>query len=382
MPLIYAGRNALARRTSTAVTVVAVGVSVMVFSIMSATADGIASVATASGSPANLLVLAAGAASAELSYLEREALFRARELPGLARDARGEAVASAELVVPRRVRRADAPEGPGGGRYATVRGVTPAAFAVHDGVELSSGVYPRAGDEVLIGELAAKTFGGVRAGDMLWIGARAYRVSGSFRAKGQVFAGEIWTDLDALRSATGQSGASALVLRVDDELQVANLARELEGRRGLRVSARAEPEYYREIQNLALPVMFLGNTIGLFLGLGAVLAGMNTMYAAMSRRTRELATLRALGFGRWYVGGTLLLESVLIAAGGGALGAGLALAFDGLAVNLVGLAFELEVRGSNLLRAAALALLVGALGGALPARAALRLRIADALRQI
>jgi putative ABC transport system permease protein len=379
MPLIYAGRNALARKTSTAVTTLAISISVMVFLVMSATAAGIAAVATSTGSPSNLLMLAAGAASAELSFLDRSALYRARELPGLARDARGEPLTSPELVVPRRVRRGDAPES-AAGRFVLVRGVTPAALQVHDGLELASGSYPDDPDEILVGELLARTLGTTRIGDTLWVGSRRYRVSGTLRAEGQIFAGELWVDLDGLRSATGQRGASSLILRVDDVRDVPRLAGELERGRGLRVSARPEPDYYRDLQQVALPVVALGNTIAFILGLGAVMAGMNTMYAAMSRRTRELATLRALGFGRWYVAGTLLLESVLIAAAAGALGTALAFTFDGIAINLLGLAFELRVQSESLARGAVLALAIGALGGLLPARAAFTLRIHAALR--
>jgi hypothetical protein len=155
MPLLYAGRNALARKATTAVTGIAVAVSVMVFLILTATAEGIAKIATATGTRANLLVLSAGAASAELSYLDRSALNRARELTGVARDSRGYAIASVELVVPRSIRRST-PDGSTDARYVTLRGVTPAAFRVHAGVGLAAGAYPRAANEILVGDVLAR----------------------------------------------------------------------------------------------------------------------------------------------------------------------------------------------------------------------------------
>jgi putative ABC transport system permease protein len=236
-----------------------------------------------------------------------------------------------------------------------MRGITPTAFRLHDGVEIASGSYPRSAEEVLIGDVLSRTLGGVRIGDSLIVGPRSYRVSGVLSAHGQVFAGEIWADLEGLQAETGQRGASALVLRIGDQAQVQSIAEQIASSRGLSVSARPEQDYYKDIQKASLPFVYLGNVIGLILGMGAVMAGMNTMYAAMSRRIRELGTLRALGFGRWYVGSSLLLESILIGALGGALGSAFALGFDGFALNLMGLSFELTVQPQSLVRGAILA---------------------------
>jgi len=380
MPLTYAARNVLARKASTAVTTIAVAVAVLVFVVMAATAEGIGRVATSTGSPANLLVMSAGAASAEVSYLDRATLLRARDLPEVARGAQGEPLASAELISAQPIR-LDNATSEGEARYVTLRGVTRSAFAVHDGLEITAGRYPESADEVLVGRLLARTLGGVGVGERVVIGADSYEISGMLEAGGQIFDGEAWVDLDALQSRTGRRFVSVLVIRLAQTENGEASASELEARRGLNVDARPEQEYYRDIQRVSVPFVYLGNLIGLILGLGAALAAMNTLYAATSRRIRELATLRALGFGRAYVGGTVLLESVLVGALGGLLGGGLALAFDGFALNLLGLSFELSVRPDNLGRGIALALTIGTLGGLLPARAALGLRIVAALRQ-
>jgi ABC-type antimicrobial peptide transport system permease subunit len=376
--IVYAWRNVLARKASTLVTTLGIAVSVTVFIVIRATADGVSRVAVSSGSPRNVLVLAAGATSAELSYLDTSTLNRVRFVPGLERDANGDALASVELVLPLPMRRADAAKA--AGRYATLRGVTPQSFAVHEGVRLETGRFPQSGSEVMIGSLLAQKLG-VGLGDELAAGNQTYTISGTFDAAGQVFAGEVWAPLDALQSSSGRRVASVVVLRLPDVARAKSLLGTLENSPGINVSARGEQAYYREIQAVAAPFAALGNLTGSLLGLGAVLAGMNTLYAAMSRRTRELGTLRALGFSRYFVGGVLLLESLVVGVIGGLSGAGLALYFDGFALNLLGLSFVLSMPAATVLQGFSLALLIGVLGGVLPAYAALRIQIIQALRQ-
>jgi putative ABC transport system permease protein len=171
-----------------------------------------------------------------------------------------------------------------------------------------------------------------------------------------------------------------MVLRVQHPHAAPVLLEELRASRRVNVDVRPEVDYYADIQRGSTAFAYLGNLIGLLMGLGAVVAGTNTMYAAMSRRVREMGTLRALGFGRRNVGGALVVESSIVGALGGILGVGLALAFDGIPLSLVGLAFEIDVRASSVLQGLCLAVAIGFLGGLLPARAATRLEIVDALR--
>ena len=378
MILVYAWRNVLARRWSTAITTIGVAISVMVFIVMSATADGISRVATQTGAATNVLVLAKGASSAEVSQLDRATINRVRTVSGLARDAGGDTLASTELVLARAIRRVGAGEAEG--RYVTLRGVGPEAFRVHEGVRIVSGEYPNEPGQVLIGNLLARKLGGVKRGDELWIGSQRSVVSGTIEAAGQVFAGELWADLGDLQSSTGRRLTSAVVLQARQPGDVENVIAALDRMPGLNIASRPEREYYKDIQQASLPFVTLGNLIGIILGLGAVMAGMNTIYAAMSRRIRELGTLRALGFGKWFVGSSLLLESVLVGLLGGLLGGGLAMLFDGFALSLLSLSFELSVEPGSLIGGLTLAFAIGFLGGLLPALAALRLQIIDALR--
>lgn len=383
LPLRYAWRNVLARKGATIVTLVGVGISVMVFVVMGATADSLARIATTTGEPDNVLVVSKGAGGAESSRLDGPTVNGLRYQPGVARDGSGAPLASVELLAMREVPVKGLPPGaPGATRYTTVRGVTPDAFRIHRGVQLVSGRLPRAPGEVLIGRLLPASIGDVRIGDELTFRGRAHTIVGIFAARGQIFEGEIWMALEDLRGRSGEREASAVVLRAADPREVDALVERLESSRLVSVGAKPEPEYYARVQRASAAFVFLGNLIGALMGLGAVVAAANTMFATMSRRIREMGTLRALGFGRWRVAATLLIESALVAAAGGVLGIGLALAFDGLALTLVGLAFELDIDAASARRGLLMALAIGGFGGLLPARSAARLEIVAALRHV
>jgi ABC-type antimicrobial peptide transport system permease subunit len=381
LPIVYTWRNVVARGFTTGVTLIGVAVSVMVYVVMAATADGIERVSVSSGDPRNLIVLSDGANSAESSRLSRATMDVVRFLPGVARSPGGEPLVSVELLssysVPRRGAR---PRDFANSRYTTVRGVTPLAFEVHSGTRLVTGRLPRAPGEIMVGRLVSAKLGEIALGDELRFGIGPHRVVGIFAAEGQVFESEIWADFADLQSEMDVREASLMVLRVQHPHAAPVLLEELRASRRVNVDVRPEVDYYADIQRGSTAFAYLGNLIGLLMGLGAVVAGTNTMYAAMSRRVREMGTLRALGFGRRNVGGALVVESSIVGALGGILGVGLALAFDGIPLSLVGLAFEIDVRASSVLQGLCLAVAIGFLGGLLPARAATRLEIVDALR--
>jgi len=381
LPWAYTWRNVIARGVSTGVTLVGVAVSVMVYVVMAATADGIERVSVSSGDPRNLIVLSDGANSAESSRLSRATIEVVRFLPGVARTPGGDPLVSAELLssysIPRRgARQRDFANS----RYTTVRGVTPLAFEVHSGTRIVTGRLPRSSGEILVGRLVSTKLGALALGDELHFGVGPHTVVGVFAAEGQIFESEIWADLAHLQGEMDVREVSLMVLRVQHPHAAPALLEELRASRRVNVDVRPEVDYYADIQRGSTAFAYLGNLIGLLMGLGAVVAGTNTMYAAMSRRVREMGTLRALGFGRRNVGGAIVVESSLVGALGGILGVGLALAFDGIPLSLVGLAFEIDVRPGSVLQGLCLAVAIGFLGGLLPARSATRLEIVEALR--
>jgi putative ABC transport system permease protein len=383
LPLRYAWRNARAHRGATAVTVFGVAISVMVYVVMGATADSIAGVAASTGDPRNVIVLAKGSASAESSRLDAPTVNGARYAVGVERDAVGEPLASVELLGMRRIPIPGAsPDDPASQRYVSVRGVTTAALRVHPGVSIVEGRLPSASGEVLIGRLVPQNLGKVGIGSELSIEDRPHRVVGVLGAEGQFFESEIWMTLEDLRGRSGDREASAVVLRAASARAARELVERLENSRQVNVSAKTEPDYYAQMQRASTAFVYLSNLVGALLGLGAVVAGANTMYATMSRRIREMGTLRALGFGRWRVGAALLLESGLVSLLGGAIGVALAFAWNGVAFSLVTLSFELAVGPANAVQGMAMALVIGVAGGFLPARSAARLEIVAALRHV
>ena len=383
LPLRYAWRNALARRAATAVTLVGVAISVMVYVVMSATARSLAGVAAATGDASNVVVLSKGTGSAEASRLDAPTVNGVRFVPGVVRDASGAPLASIELIGMRRIPVTGAPaDDPASQRYISVRGITPEAFRVHPGVRLLQGRLPVAPGEVLIGRLVPESLGAIHLGSELAIRERRHRVVGVIGAEGQFFESEIWMALEDLRSQGGERQASAVVLRTASPQAARELVERLENSRQLSVSAKTEPDYYERLQRASGAFVYLGNLIGALMGLGAIVAGANTLYATMSQRIREMGTLRALGFGRWRVAAALLLESALVSVLGGALGVLLALAWDGVAFTIVSIAFELDIDGTSAARGFAMALAIGAVGGFLPARSAARLEIVAALRHV
>ena len=383
LPLRYAWRNAWAHRGATAATLFGVAISVMVYVVMGATADSLKGIAASTGDPANAIALSKGASSAESSRLDAPTANAVRFAPGVLRDASGEPLASVELLAMRRIPIPGLPpDDPASQRFMSLRGVTPAALLVHPGVRIIAGRFPAASGELLIGRLVTENLGAIGIGSEVSIEGRPHRVVGVLGAEGQFFESELWMTLEDLRGKSGDREASAVVLRTSGPAAAAALVDTLEKSRSVNVSAKTEPEYYAQMQRASTAFVYLGNLIGGLLGLGAVVAGANTMYATMSRRIREMGTLRALGFGRWRVGASLLLESTMVSLLGGAIGVLLALAWNGVAFSIVSLSFELAIGPANAARGMVMALAIGAAGGFLPARSASRLEIVAALRHV
>lgn len=383
LPLAYSWRNVLARKGSLAVTVVGVAASVMVFVVMSATAAGIRSIAVATGERENVLVLAAGAASAEASRLEVATAASLVHLPEVARNEAGEPLASVEAVLQRSIPKMGAnPVDRSAWRFVTLRGFGPKAFEVRPSIHLISGRFPQGAGEIIVGKLIPSKLGAVELGDEIVYGRQRHVVVGQFAAEGQVYEGEIWQAYGDLMSEFDIDEPSLAVLRLKEPAKMDEFIESLEQSKRFAVEAKPETEYYEQVSNVSTTFAFLGNLIGIIMGLGAIFAGMNTMYATMSSRIRELGTLRALGFGRWEVGGALLVESFFLGALGGLVGIGLAWLFDGAGVELVGLAFSIKITQVEAGRGVVLAVLIGLFGGFLPARAAAKLPIVDALRHV
>jgi putative ABC transport system permease protein len=348
--------------------------------------EGFRQAMTLSGSPDTALVMRSGADSEGVSFLGGEEARIIADAPGLRRDAAGP-LASAELLIiinlPKRSTGTDA--------NVLIRGVQDAAFRVRDDVEIVSGRRFEPGrNEVMVGRGAAGEYTGLDVGGTLRLGRTEWRIVGLFSTGGGIAESEIWTDAFALQTAYQRGNSFQSVLaRLTSPESFETFRNALSGDPRLNVKVMRQVEYYAEQSRLVYNLITgLGSLIAGLMGLGAVFGALNTMYSAVAARTREIATLRALGFGNGPVVLSVLVESVLLALVGGSLGGGLAfLAFDGYRAATMNwqsfsqVAFAFSVTPGLLVRGIIYATFIGFLGGLFPALRAARLPVVSGLRE-
>lgn len=387
IPLSYNLRSARQRWRSSAVAVLGVAGTVGVFVAMLALARGFQATLTASGEPRNALVQRGGADSEMMSIMTREDVRAVEDAPEVAR--RGaEPLVSAEVVViaafPLRDTGTDA--------NVQVRGVGTRALAVHERVRVAEGRFFRGGlHELVAGRGASRAYRGVDLGSTLAFGGARWTVVGIFDAGGSSFDSELWCDADVLNAAYQRPPGvyQSLAARLNAPDQLAPLAARLGKDPRLNVQVLRETEYYeKQSRMVGALITVLGMLVALVMGVGAVLGALNTMYSAVAERGREIAVLRALGFGGGSVVLSFLFESLVIAAAGGMLGALAVLPLNGLTTGTLNwqtfshLAFAFRVTPGLLLAGLLFALTMGLAGGLPPALRAARLPVARALRAL
>jgi putative ABC transport system permease protein len=341
----------------------------------------------ASGSPDSALVLRSGADSEMVSGFGRANTRIIADTPGVARDPDGP-LASAELFVIINLPKIST----GTDANVPLRGVERAALKVRDATRIVEGrMFEWGKDEVVVGIGAAREFVGLHVGDQIKVGRYSWPVVGVFSAGGGASESEIWSDAAVLQAAykRGDSFQSVYVkLKSADSFKEFKDALSADPR--LSATAIRETDYFAEQSSAVTKlVTTLGYLIAFLMAIGAVFGALNTMYGSVSARTREIATLRALGFGGGAVVVAVMLESVALAIFGGALGAGLSfLAFNGFHTATMNfqtfsqVTFALAVTPQLLVQGVVWATLIGAIGGLLPAVRAARQPIAAALREL
>jgi putative ABC transport system permease protein len=342
---------------------------------------------TVSAAPDAAIVLRSGSDSEMVSGLMHDDTRLIANAPGVARGAQG-ALASAELFViinlPQRATHTDA--------NVALRGVEPAAFQVRDGMRIVAGrPFEWGRNEVLVGAGAARQFAGLEVGSALKVGRETWPVVGVLAAQGGVAESEIWTDAKVLQAAY-QRGDSfqSVYARLVSPAAFARFADALTANPQLNVKVQRQSEFFAEQSEVVTRlIMTLGVLIALLMAIGAVFGALNTMYSAVAARTREIATLRALGFGRGAVVVSLLLESWLLSLAGGLGGAALAyVVFNNLHAatmnwqSFSAVTFAFAVTPALLVQGMIGAMVIGFFGGLLPAIRAARLPIASALREL
>lgn len=386
----YALANVRVRGSRAALTGLSVSLVVAVFCYLLCFADGLRGALAHSGDDRNLIVLAEPATAESNSALWQDQLQKLKGLPQAALDSHGRPLVSPEVVVQTGVTR----RGDDSAASATiaVRGIDPEpALLIHTDVQLVAGRWFAPGaDELVVGLAAARQFSEGALGATLTCGERSFTVVGLFSARGGVHESEFWGYSSNIADAYRRTLFSSAVVRLQsaDAACVAEASQRIAAA-GIALRAVAEPAYFAGQTQSARALEVLALILVVIMGSGAVFAAMNTMYSAVAGRTREIGTLRALGFSRARVMLVILGESLTIALGGGVLGCLACAAYirlDGGARDLVGtatftsVAFTVVLTGLNVGRSLAIAALVGLFGGFWPARAACRLSIVRALR--
>lgn len=386
LPLAYNLRNLAVRKTTTIMTALGIGLTVAVLLAILALVEGLQTAFQASGHPLNVLVLRKGSESELVSNFTRTAYQDLKVKPGIARNATGEPLASLELVTIINLERPDNPDG----MNVTLRGLPPVGLAMREQVRLAQGRWFEAGRrEVVAGKGIAERFPGAALGKRIRFGRGDWEIVGVMDAGRSAANSEIFGDLNQVSGDFNRTEVlSSALVRAVDPVAVQALIHDINEDRRLNCSALSETDYYAAQTRSGAPVKYMGVIVAVIMAVGSSFAAMNTMYAAVARRAREIGTLRVLGFARGSILLSFFLESLLLSILGGLLGCLLVLPLNGMTtgignfVTFSEIAFDFRVTPAIMAAGVGFALLMGTLGGFFPARMAAKKEILNALRDI
>jgi putative ABC transport system permease protein len=386
LPLFYNVRNVRQRWRLALLAILGVALVVAVCTVLMSMAEGFATALRSTGLPDNAIIVQRGSGSEQTSAVPLEHRNAILADHRLVRAPDGQALASWERVMilslPRRKdgRRAN----------VTLRAVPPRAFEVRGGIRVTQGRRFAAGlDEIIIGRRIMERVRGLGVGGTLRYGGKQFRIVGVFESDGAAFESEVWGDFDTLSSLLRYgAGSSSLVVRMKDRSQIQALDRWIRQQPQMQLRALPERQYYEsQAGPVANTLKLLAALVALITGVGAAFGAMNTMYAVVAARTREIGTLRALGFSRRAILLSFVVESTLVALVGGIVGCLLASAIQGHATSASNLqtlsevAFAFRITPAIVASSLAFAMAMGVAGGLLPAVRAARLPIAGAVRE-
>ena len=372
LPITYIVRNLLRRRLRTGLTVVGIALVVAVYFLMSAVADTLVKSFTSTGGPDEVVISQAGAMTVDYSHVDRSSRTWVETLDGVAwQDDRP--LVAPELAFGSIVEIAGRPH------KVSVRGVTDAAPAVLRQADLAAGAWPATGHRATIGSTLAGKLG-LALGDRMRIEGAAWTVAGILDSGGRVHDQEIWVELDELAAAANRTTYSSYTVRADDPAAAAELIEVINENRRFPLAAQQASAFYRRTRGMSAFMAALGKFIAMIVAIGAVFGGMNTLYASVAARRREIAVLRALGYRRGSILGAFLGESMLLCLAAGVLGITLGAIIATLPIQLpfsAGGAVDLGLR--QVVSALLLSAAIGLLGGGLPALQAARTAISSQL---
>ena len=384
IPITYNVRNMILRKGLTLMTALGIALTVMTAVFLMMLLAGMRKAFVSSGDPLNVLVLRKGSTSELAGGFTKDKLPILRELPGIARDSHGDPLVSGEWVVVVVLPRKD-----GSGEVnVTLRGMGPQGLDVRRNLKLVEGQWFSSGQhEVVVSQSIHNRFSHTNVGDMLDFGKGPWKVTGIFDAGGSAYDSEIWGEVNQVADQFNRQNAiGSAYLRATDAVSADALVHRVADDQRLELEGMLETTYYEKQTQSGAPIRFMGYIVGLTMAIGSIFAAANTMYAAVAYRSREIATLRVIGFRKGSIVMSFVFESVLLALLGAAAGIVLMLPFNGMStgtsnsVTFSEVVFSLRITLGVVGYAVLFAVVMGLIGGVAPAWGAARREILASLR--
>lgn len=377
VPLRYNLRSIVVRRVGTLMTILGVALTVCVFVSILAMVQGLQNTFVETGNPLNLIAIRTGSLSEVNSFFDRET-------KGIVETMEGVDKISGEVVV-----LLNAPRTSGETTNIVVRGVSDLSLELRPQIKLADGRMFRPGlREVVVSRSIANRFKNAMLEDDLKIGRTTWKVVGIIDAAQTAYDSEVWADYNEIAQEFERPIYSSLLVRAKDSGAIPSIKQRIADERRVRLDVFGEQEYFASQTGAALPIQILGYLVGVIMAIGSCFAVMNTMYAATAYRTREIGTLRVLGFKRSNILLSFMFESVVLSVIGGVLGCLLALPVNGISTgtanfnNFAEVVFQFRITPGLMAQGMAFAVIMGSIGGLMPARLAARVPIVRALREV
>ena len=384
IPISYNIRNLRLRKGATLMTALGIALTVTIAIFIMALLAGLRDAFATSGEPTNVLVLRKGSNS-ELAAggVEREAMQTLKDLPGIAKNSKGESLVSGEdilvIVLPRK-------DGTGE-TNVTMRFLTPLGLEMRPKVKIVEGRWFTPGQrEIVVSKSIHERFSKTNIGDTMFFGKGNWTVVGVFDSGGSAHESEIWADINQLASDLDRTQYSSVLMRATDAVNAQSLKNRVSDDQRLKLNGMLETEYYAQQTSTGGSIKVVGVFVAIIMAIGSIFAAMNTMYAAVAYRAREIATLRVIGFSRPSILTCFVLESLLLALLGALVGIVLMLPFNGMTtgtsnpVTFSEAVFRLRMTPLVISWAITFAVIMGVLGGLAPAWHASRREILASLR--
>jgi ABC-type antimicrobial peptide transport system permease subunit len=389
IPLKYNLRNLVARKMSTGMTAFVIGLVVAVFLCVLALVQGVTRTLSVTASTRNVLTMRVGSQAEMQSVITRDQADQIQALAGIERSPNGKPYVSPELLTLINVPRADGKSS----SNVQIRGMAPIGLEMRPTVRIVDGrMFHPGSNEAIVSKNLSKRFAGMKVGDTIKSGSFRWVVVGLFDAAGSAYESEIWTDVTDLQQQTKRNIYSSVFVRTPDAESASRYIETVKGDQRLKLEGKTEREYYDEQMITGDPIKALAWIVGIFTAIGAAFGAMNTMYAQVSARTRDIGTLRAIGFSRRSILASFVLEALMLCLAGGALGVFFTfVVFNVFLTKPTGtmnfrtfseVLFNFRMTPQLIAGGLVFALAMGLVGGFFPAARAARLKITTALREV